>query len=95
MNAASVYRVLSLIPSRMTWVLSGTVASPAHTVCGHPERLACLERHANWLGALSALEKDEQQLLGLIGANGRALHAGDVEDEALADTESDPIEIES
>jgi len=86
MNAATVHRIISLIPERVVHARSGALFTTSGT-CRHPERIAYLSRCLQWLSPLNPVSRDDQQLLGLLLANGRRAHAGDVEDEADADME--------
>src|SRR5437773_6204630 len=88
MNASTVHRIISLIPERVARAQSGAL----FTMTGasrHPERIAYLSRYLQWLSPLNPVSRDDQQLLGLLLANGRPVHAGDVEDEADAQDEVD------
>lgn len=98
MNAAMVFRVVSLIPDRVARLPSGTVFSAAEAgTCRYPERFAHLARFLHWLGPLSAITREEQQLLGLRAANGRPIHAADIEDEPgeLEDAEVEVVEVKA
>ena len=81
MNAATVQRIISLIPERVAHARSGALFTTSGT-CRHPERIAYLLRTLQWLSPLNPVSRDDQQMLGLLLANGRTVHAGDVEDEA-------------
>jgi hypothetical protein len=81
MNAATVHRIISLIPERVAHARSGALFTTSGT-CHHPERIAYLLRTLQWLSPLNPVSRDDQQQLGLLLANGRAVHAGDLEDEA-------------
>jgi hypothetical protein len=89
MNAASVLRVLSLIPERSVRTSSGSVFVPERASCQQPERFARLLRFLNWLGPLEALTKDEQRELGLLASSGRTAAAAAEEDEAELEPEAD------
>jgi hypothetical protein len=84
MNAATVHRIISLIPERVARAQSGALFTTTGA-CRHPERIAYLSRCLQWLSPLNPVSRDDQQLLGLLLANGRTVHAGDVEDEADTD----------
>lgn len=96
MNAAMVFRVVSLIPDRVARVPSGTAFSAAEAgACRYPERFAHLARFLHWLGPLSAVTREEQQLLGLRASNGRPVHeAEDIEDEPAGELEKTEVEEE-
>jgi hypothetical protein len=88
MNASTVHRIISLIPERVARAQSGAL----FTMTGarrHPERIAYLSWYLQWLSPLNPVSRDDQQLLGLLLANGRPVHAGDVENEADAQDEAD------
>ena len=61
MDAATVFRVMSLIPDRVARTQSGG----AFALEGQSERVALLARFLHWLGPLDALTKEDQQRLGL------------------------------
>ena len=84
MNASTVHRIISLIPERVALAQSGALFAMTGA-CRHPERIAYLSRCLQWLSPLNPVSRDDQQLLGLLLANGRTVHAGDVEDEADTD----------
>jgi hypothetical protein len=84
MNAATVIRVLSLVPERAARAKSGAAFRLEGSVCRYPERLAYMLRFLHWLGPLEALTKDDQRTLGLIAT--RAGHGAD-EDEGELDAE--------
>jgi len=88
MNASTVHRIISLIPERVARAQSGALFTMTGA-CRHPERIACLSQYLQWLSPLNPVSRDDQQLLGLLLASGRPVHAGDVEDEADAQDEAD------
>jgi hypothetical protein len=91
MNAATVHRIISLIPERVAREQSGALFTMLGA-CRYPERIAYLSRYLQWLSPLNPVSRDDQQQLGLLLANGRRVHAGDVEDEtdaALVEPEAD------
>jgi len=88
MNASTVHRIISLIPERVARAQSGALFTMIGA-CRHPERIAYLSRYLQWLSPLNPVSRDDQQLLGVLLANGRPVHAGDVEDEADAQAEAD------
>jgi hypothetical protein len=92
MNAATVHRIISLIPERVVWAQSGALFTTTGA-CRHPERIAYLSRCLQWLSPLNPVSRDDQQLLGLLLANGRTVHAGDLEDEADAAPAFDDLDI--
>jgi len=91
MNASTVHRIISLIPERVARAQSGALFTMTGA-CRNPERIAYLSCHLQWLSPLNPVSRDDQQQLGLLLANGRRVHAGDVEDEtdaALVEPEAD------
>ncbi len=90
MNASTVHRIISLIPERVARAQSGARFTMTGA-CRNPERIAYLSCHLQWLSPLNPVSRDDQQLLGLLLANGRRVHAGDVEDEA----DAAPADMES
>jgi hypothetical protein len=72
MNAASVFRVIALIPDRMARSLSGTRFDGAAS-----ERAGTLSRFLGWLGPLSPISKEDQQLLGVRAGGGKSLAEGE------------------
>src|SRR5437879_12431657 len=81
MNASTVHRIISLIPERVAHARSGALFTTSGT-CRHPERIAYLLRTLQWLSPLNPVSRDDQQMLGLLLAKGRTVHAGAVEVEA-------------
>jgi hypothetical protein len=89
MNAAKVFGLISLIPDRTVRLPSGALFSDAQAAaCKYPERVAHLRRFLGWLGPLDPLSKEDQQILGLRAANGRPIHAADLEDEPLEEEDA-------
>ena len=92
MNATKVFGLISLIPDRTVRLSSGTLFSDAQgAACKYPERIAHLSRFLSWLGPLDPISKEDQQILGLRAANGRPIHAADLEDEPLS---AEDLELE-
>jgi hypothetical protein len=85
MDAATVFRVISLIPDRMPRTQSGCVFDAG----GQPERVVLLSKFLSWLGPLAPISKEEQQVLGVRTGGGRPLESGEEEAE-LGDLE--PLE---
>jgi len=81
MNAATVIRVLSLIPERTVRVQSGAAFLLEGSRCPHPERLTYVSKFLHWLSPLDALTKDDQRALGLIAANGRPVQLEEDDEE--------------
>jgi hypothetical protein len=84
MNAAQIRNVLSFIPERQSQPQSGCSFALEGSTCRYPERLAHLAPLLNWLTPLNPITLEDQHVLGLVGANGRPLHACDEEDLELA-----------
>lgn len=80
MDAATVFRVMSLIPERTAWSPSGS----AFGAEGKSERVTLLARLLHWLSPLEALTPENQQTLG-IRASGARPAEDDVEPEELDD----------
>ena len=89
MDAAFVSKVLSLIPERAPRALTGAPflpdSSQAAGASRYPERVRHLARFLHWLSPLTALDKEDQKILGLLNAAGRPVHSGDAEDGDLDD----------
>ena len=51
-----------------------------------------LTKFLQWLSPLDALSREDQQVLGLLSASGRPVHAGDEEDEGEAEAEAETWE---
>jgi hypothetical protein len=85
MDAATVFRVISLIPDRMPRTQSGLVFDAG----GQPERVVLLAKFLSWLGPLDPISKEDQQLLGVRTGGGKPLGLGEEEGE-LEDLE--PLE---
>lgn len=83
MDAATVRRMISLIPDRMAWTASGSAFSAE----GKSERVALIARLQHWLSPLEALTLENQQFLGLRQASGRPA-------DAEADAEGDEADAE-
>lgn len=84
MNAAAIHRIVSLIPERVARLPGGVAFTPAAaSACRYPERLAHLVQFLNWMGPLNPITKDDQRVPGLLNANGRPVHAADLEGDEL------------
>jgi hypothetical protein len=77
MDAATVFRVISLIPDRMPRAQSGAVFAAG----GQSDRVALLTKFLHWLGPLDPVSKEDQQLLGVRSGGGRPLVAGEEAEE--------------
>lgn len=79
MDAATVNRLIALIPDRTAWTPSGSMYNPE----GKSERVALIARLAHWLSPLEPLTLENQQFLGLRQGGARPADAD--EDADLAD----------
>lgn len=87
MNAATVSRVMSLIPERVTRSQTGTAfADVRATSCVHPERLSLLVEFLHWVSPIYPTTKDDQMRLGLFANKGGALPPAEGEDDAELET---------
>lgn len=82
MDAATIARVMSVIPERAAWAHSGT-AFAAHESQG--AQVLYLARFLQWLSPLTVLTKDDQRALGLITTQQRP-----VDPEAELDEDAEP-----
>ncbi len=89
MNAAMVSKLLSRIPERVARAPSGTSFKAESVGSRYPERVLHLAKFLQWLSPLNALARDDQQLLGLLSATGKPVHAGDEDDEGEAEAEAE------
>ena len=96
MDAATVHRIISLIPERMAWTSSGSFYTPE----GKSERVALIARLTHWLSPLDALSVENQHFLGLRANGARPADAdadadGDAEDSELAEEidEAAPVRL--
>lgn len=83
MDAATVRRIISLIPDRTARTASGAFYTPE----GKSERVALIARLQHWLSPLEPLTLESQQFLGLRQASARP---ADIE----ADAEGDDMDAE-
>ena len=81
MDAATVKRLIALIPDRTAWTPSGAVYNPE----GKSERVALIARLTHWLSPLEALTLENQQFLGLRQGGARPADEIDGEDAELAE----------
>ena len=97
MDAALVFRLISLVPDRSARAQSGSVYSPSEAAaCRYPDRMSYLGKFLHWLGPLDPMTKEDQQILGVRSSGGRPLAAGeepvdemgDLDDELEAEEES-------
>jgi hypothetical protein len=87
MDAATVFRVISMIPDRSLRAQSGS----AFVAGGHSDRVALLLKFLHWLGPLDPLSKEDQQLLGVRSGGGRPLAAGEEAGEEADLEELEPL----
>jgi len=95
MDAAFVSKVLSMIPERTMRSQSGAFFLPDSASAGsrYPERVSHLAKFLHWLSPLTALDNEDQKILGVLNAAGRPVHSGDAEDaEFGAEEEEMPLE---
>ena len=102
MDAALMFRLISLVPDRSARAQSGSVFTPsAAAACRYPDRMSYLGKFLHWLGPLDPMTKEDQQILGVRSSGGRPLLAGeevvdemgepddlDAEDESIQHSES-------
>ncbi len=92
MNAATVSRMISLIPERSARSQSGTwFVDAAAGSCRHPDRFGHVVEHLQWLSPLYPITKDDQRRLGLLAANGRPVQAADGDDDPVEAVDLDAI----
>ena len=92
MNAATVYRMLDLIPDRVSRTpLGAAFADVRATTCLHPERLALLAEFLHWLSPVYPTTRDDQMRLGLFAGKQAHAEEEDEDDEAAdhADQEAE------
>jgi len=78
MDAALVFRLISLVPDRSARAQSGSVFSPSEAAASrYPDRMSYLGRFLHWLGPLDPMTKEDQQILGVRSSGGRPLAAGE------------------
>lgn len=88
MDAALVFRLISLVPDRSARAQSGSVFTPsAAAACRYPDRMSYLGRFLHWLGPLDPMTKEDQQILGVRSSGGRPLAAGEEAVEEIDDLE--------
>ena len=90
MDAATIARVMSVIPERAAWAHSGT-AFAAHD--GQGAQVKYLAPFLHWLSPLTALTKDDQRALGLIATHQRPVVA-DAELDEDAGLEEEPADFD-
>lgn len=95
MNAATVFRVLSLIPERQVRSLSGLLFTQEQAArAAEGDRVAYVSRFLHWLSPLNPITREDQRALGLLAPHARLEQAGDDESgeelEAAADEALEP-----
>ena len=66
MDAALVYRLISLVPDRAARAQSGSVFSASQAAaCRYPDRMSYLGRFRHWLGPLEPRTTEDQQIPGV------------------------------
>jgi hypothetical protein len=86
MDGSAVFRLISLIPDRSARAQSGSLFEGTGS-----ERIELLTRFLGWLGPLSPISKEEQQLLGIRGGGARPM----AEDEGLEPDGLEPEELDA
>lgn len=94
MNSNILARILPLIPERSERAPSGSPFLPEAGALRHPERIVHLVRFLHWLTPLAELAREDQQILGLLNAAGRPVHAGDGMEEEGGEGEDEPAPLE-
>ena len=91
MDAATIARMMSLIPERAAWAHTGSAFVPHES---HGPGLAYVAPFLNWMSPLTVLTKDDQRALGLIGPAHRQaaepLDPEEADELAEADEAPDP-----
>jgi hypothetical protein len=87
MNAATISSIVSLIPERIARFQTGGAFASGTTSTRYPDRFAHLVQFLSWLSPLASITKEDQRILGLLHANGRPVHANEMEDEEGAELE--------
>ena len=78
MDAALVFRLISLVPDRLARAQTGSVYSPSEAAASrYPDRMSYLGKFLHWLGPLDPMTKEDQQILGVRSSGGRPLAAGE------------------
>jgi len=93
MNAAKIAEVLSFVSERQPQLQSGSAFRLESSSCRHPERVAHLAPLLHWLTPLNPMTLEDQQVLGLVGANGRALHAGEEDPDVALDEPEEELAL--
>ena len=92
MSAATISRIMDIIPERTVRTLTGTQFDPQTAVSPkHPDRFGYLQQFLNWMTPLTALSKDDQRTLGLLSSNGRPLNSKGQETADLSEEAGEPM----
>jgi hypothetical protein len=91
MNAERIAQTLTYVPERQPRALTGSLVPPEGAGGRYADRLARLASLLHWLSPLCPMSLEDQQVLGLVGANGRPLHAADEDAEAPLDEVEDEL----
>ena len=101
MDAATVHRLLALIPDRLVRAQSGTLFTAEEAAQARDaERVEYMARFLNWLSPLNPITREDQRALGLLTAQARPGHAmeeaddADEADEILDEVEEAPLGME-
>ena len=90
MDAALVFRLISLVPDRSARAQSGSVYSPSEAAaCRYPDRMSYLGKFLHWLGPLDPMTREDQQILGVRSSGGRPLAAGEEALDGVDDLDDD------
>jgi hypothetical protein len=89
MDAETIARMMSLIPERAAWSHTGSTFIPHEA---HGPGLAYIAPFLGWMTPLTALTKDDQRALGLIGPaqHRAAVETLDAEDEDIVEGGEEP-----
>ena len=94
MEAATVSRLISLIPDRVARAQTGTAFADIRAAsCVHPERVALLVEFLHWLSPIYPTTRDDQMRLGLFASKAGAHLEADADEEA--EGEELPLEEEA
>ena len=89
MNAAMVFRLMSLVPDRSPRAQSGSVQPLQAAACRYPERMALSRPIPALARAARPDDQEDQQILGVRSGGGRPLGASEEAIDELADLDDD------
>lgn len=96
MDAALVFRLISLVPDRSARAQTGSIYSSSDAAaCRYPDRMSYLGRFLHWLGPLDPMTKEDQQILGVRSGGGRPLIAGEEAADEMGELDDLEDEAES